>query len=296
MELSEPRPKKNCKLPKNVPLPMILKKDGSIHRIKGIFNRFSVCVVDPEDMKNIISMGYFGKANLSRNYPQFSNKRPEVVRKRQYERRKSWSEKDVSKDWKKVIVVPDSDEENDDFFTNLKPEYQIDKSGLKETVWLGLEEAFFLLESVKCLSITYNDNILSSEESWELFSETDPQFRQKYIVYHYYRAKNWVVKPGIKFGGDYLLYKQGPPFYHASYVVIIDVLDENLTRTASMSTRSMDNMSVLSLNRLCETAGKELIICQVIMNKSEKIHYTNLNNFSVKESLVKRWMVTQELN
>ncbi|XP_023026152.1 tRNA splicing endonuclease subunit 2 [Leptinotarsa decemlineata] len=296
MELTEPRPKKCCKLSKNLPLPVILKKDGTVHRINGFFNGFSVCITDKEDMKKIISMGYFGKANLSRNYPQFGDKRTEILRNRQYKKRKAWSEQTSSKDIRKIIVVPDSEDDNEDYFTNLRPEYQIDRSGLKETVWLSLEESFFLSETVKCLNIFNGKNILSSEECWKLFSEADPHFKQNYIVYFHFRAKNWVVKPGIKFGGDYLLYKQGPPFFHASYVVIIDFMNEDSTRNESMLRKSLDNVSLLSLNRLCETAGKELMICQVTGQQNEDIHYTNLGSFVVNELLVKRWMLTQELS
>lgn len=57
-----------------------------------------------------------------------------------------------------------------------------------------------------------------------------------------------------------MLYKQGPPFYHATYIVIIEVVNENDERNESLTNRPMDNVSLLGLNRLCETAGK------VIMN------------------------------
>ena len=32
-------------------------------------------------------------------------------------------------------------------------------------------------------------------------------------------TKGWVVRDGTKFGSDFLLYKHGPPFFHASYSV-----------------------------------------------------------------------------
>ena len=39
-----------------------------------------------------------------------------------------------------------------------------------------------------------------------------------YAAYHYYRSLGWVVKGGIKFCVDYLLYKRGPVFQHAEYI------------------------------------------------------------------------------
>jgi tRNA-splicing endonuclease subunit Sen2 len=43
----------------------------------------------------------------------------------------------------------------------------------------------------------------------------DNPFLVNYVVYHHYRSLGWVVKGGIKFCVDYLLYKRGPVFTHA---------------------------------------------------------------------------------
>lgn len=43
----------------------------------------------------------------------------------------------------------------------------------------------------------------------------DNPFLINYVVYHHYRSLGWVVKGGIKFCVDYLLYKRGPVFHHA---------------------------------------------------------------------------------
>ena len=39
-----------------------------------------------------------------------------------------------------------------------------------------------------------------------------------YAVFHHYRSLGWVVKPGIKFCVDWLLYKRGVVFSHAESV------------------------------------------------------------------------------
>lgn len=56
-----------------------------------------------------------------------------------------------------------------------------------------------------------NDNLVQP-------SHFDNPFLVNYVVYHHYRALGWVVKGGIKFCVDYLLYKRGPVFHHAEYV------------------------------------------------------------------------------
>lgn len=48
----------------------------------------------------------------------------------------------------------------------------------------------------------------------------DNPFLINYVVYHHYRSLGWVVKGGIKFCVDYLLYKRGPVFTHAEYAAL----------------------------------------------------------------------------
>jgi tRNA-splicing endonuclease subunit Sen2 len=42
-----------------------------------------------------------------------------------------------------------------------------------------------------------------------------------YVVYHHFRSLGWVVRSGIKFGVDFLLYNRGPVFSHAEFAIII---------------------------------------------------------------------------
>ncbi|XP_066253092.1 tRNA-splicing endonuclease subunit Sen2 [Euwallacea similis] len=294
MQLQEPKRKKYCKLAQDSSLPVILKKDESLAKITGYFNGFSVIVQDPDYMKIIISKGYFGKANFSRSYPQFSrNNQVKILRQRQFLSRQIVTTTKFMHE--KVIVIPDSDSENE-YFTDMRPKYEIDYSGLQENIWLGLEEAFFLASVVKCMDVKQNNEILPNNELWQIFKKTQPNFVVNYIIYYYYRAKNWVVKPGIKFGGDFLLYSQGPPFCHASYVIIIEVIDHYGQRIDSLTNRCMDNISILSLNRLCETSGKELLICQVKWPKNGEINYEDLSNIEIHEILLRRWIASQEKN
>jgi len=40
-------------------------------------------------------------------------------------------------------------------------------------------------------------------------------------VYHHFRSLGWVVRDGVKFAVDYLLYQKGPAFNHANFSVIV---------------------------------------------------------------------------
>lgn len=49
----------------------------------------------------------------------------------------------------------------------------------------------------------------------------DNPFLLKYAVFHHFRSLGWVVRPGIKFAVDYLLYLRGPAFTHAEFAIMI---------------------------------------------------------------------------
>jgi tRNA-splicing endonuclease subunit Sen2 len=51
--------------------------------------------------------------------------------------------------------------------------------------------------------------------------EPDNPFLLKYVVYHHFRSLGWVVRSGIKFAVDYMLYIRGPAFSHAEFAIMI---------------------------------------------------------------------------
>ncbi|OAL04441.1 SEN2 subunit of tRNA-splicing endonuclease [Phaeosphaeriaceae sp. SRC1lsM3a] len=51
--------------------------------------------------------------------------------------------------------------------------------------------------------------------------EPDNAFILRYVVFHHFRSLGWVVRPGIKFATDYLLYQRGPAFHHAEFAIMI---------------------------------------------------------------------------
>ncbi|XP_015275739.1 PREDICTED: tRNA-splicing endonuclease subunit Sen2 [Gekko japonicus] len=130
-----------------------------------------------------------------------------------------------------------------------------------EYLQLSLEEAFFLVYALGCLNIYYSEVPLSILKLWEFFSEVQPNFRTTYMAYHYFRCKGWVPKVGLKYGTDLLLYRKGPPFYHASYSVIAELVNGDFEGS---SQRSFSWRSLSSLNRTTANVSKELMFCYLI--------------------------------
>jgi tRNA-splicing endonuclease subunit Sen2 len=91
----------------------------------------------------------------------------------------------------------------------------------KEILQLAPEEALFLLQ-LNLLTIEHDDTPISLRQFLHLISTTsrpDDRFLVHYIVYYHFRRQRIIVKPGLKFGVDYLLYDRPIPFAHAQHCV-----------------------------------------------------------------------------
>lgn len=104
----------------------------------------------------------------------------------------------------KLLVLPDSDSDTDNYLKNIKPRIESEGFPIREALHLTFEETFFLLFGLGCLQVIHFDgSLLDINNAWLYFCKEKPDFLQKYVVYHYYRSKGWVVKPGLKYGGDF---------------------------------------------------------------------------------------------
>ncbi|NXH88089.1 SEN2 endonuclease, partial [Edolisoma coerulescens] len=164
-----------------------------------------------------------------------------------------------------------------------------------EYLQLSLEEAFFLVYALGCLSIYYGEEPLSIVKLWEVFSEVKPDFKTTYMAYHYFRGKGWVPKVGLKYGTDLLLYRKGPPFYHASYSVIAELVDDTFEGSLR---RPLSWMSLSGLNRTTANASKELMLCYLIrpsdMTAEEMSTPECMKRIKVQELIVTRWVSSRE--
>ncbi|XP_075220524.1 tRNA splicing endonuclease subunit 2 isoform X2 [Lycorma delicatula] len=166
------------------------------------------------------------------------------------------SEQNISNQSNHVVVIDDSGSEDESLSQSPQPRLCAEpiKTAV-ETLNLTLEEAFFLSFGLGCLQVVDLQGIfLSLRGMWHLYKDSQPGFISSYITYHYFRSKGWVVKPGAKFGGNFLLYKKGPPFYHASYIVLIKEVKNKYN--ILQERRELTWIKIMGLNRIAETAGK----------------------------------------
>jgi tRNA-splicing endonuclease subunit Sen2 len=92
----------------------------------------------------------------------------------------------------------------------------------KEVLQLAPEEALFLMNLNLLHICDSTGQILSLSQFLHLVttsSRPDDPFLVRYIVYYHFRRQRIIVKPGLKFGVDYLLYDNPIPFAHAGFCV-----------------------------------------------------------------------------
>ncbi|KAL0259005.1 tRNA splicing endonuclease subunit sen2 [Diplodia seriata] len=106
----------------------------------------------------------------------------------------------------------------------------------EEHLQLSLEEAFFLTYGLGVLEVVAA-RTKKTVEPLQLFQlcrslsyfppssalqvRPDDPFLLKYVVYHHFRSRGWVVRDGVKFSVDYMIYNRGPVFSHAEFAVHI---------------------------------------------------------------------------
>eukprot|EP00042_Codosiga_hollandica_P042616 m.394124 g.394124 ORF g.394124 m.394124 type:complete len:174 (+) comp56369_c0_seq15:1202-1723(+) len=129
---------------------------------------------------------------------------------------------------------------------------------------------------------------------WKRFLQLKPRFVETYVAYHHFRSCGWVPKSGLKFGVDFLLYREGPESFHSAHSVLVNMVDEETKLSASSSTRTMTWASLTNLGRLGSQVAKELMQVYVVrpstMQAGEMESADCLPLFKVQETLLRRWV------
>lgn len=178
----------------------------------------------------------------------------------------------------------------------------------QEILKLGLEEAYFLSYGLGVLSIVpeqTEDPFMNLDQLWStyrrIFNPNDlMQFPVIYAAYHYFRSRGWVVKCGLKFACDFLLYKEGPPFNHSEHavtVVRIRESDDHDNRDHQKLEPAIDWQHVNAMQRMSHGVRKKAILCHVIIGTDvtdeDFALVSVIEKLQVHCSLIQRWTPRQ---
>lgn len=197
----------------------------------------------------------------------------------------------------------------------------------QEHLQLTFEEAFFLIYGLGTLNVIDKDSntVMSTASLFSIFRrhsyfppclpsglKPDDPFLVSYVTYHHFRSLGWVVRPGIKFAVDYLLYNRGPVFSHAEFAVMIIPSYSHSYWTATpdrkIETQNKQSKSwwwLNSVNRVQSQVRKSLILAyvEVPAPDDEQVSYASaqvidgevdvgklLQRYKIREVSLKRWI------
>lgn len=133
--------------------------------------------------------------------------------------------------------------------------------------------------------------------------DSDDPFLVSYVVYHHYRSLGWIVRSGVKFGVDYLLYNRGPVFSHAEFALVVipsydhpywSETEERWTHAGEKQARSW--WWLHCVNRVQAQVRKSLVICYVEVppphdgQGMENDIGALLGRYKVRDVTIKRWV------
>ncbi|KAK8030369.1 hypothetical protein PG990_000103 [Apiospora arundinis] len=181
----------------------------------------------------------------------------------------------------------------------------------KEHLQLTREETFFLAFGLGVLKVR-------DEKSGELLSiqdlfntcrshsyfpprkvdlQPDDPFLVQYAVYHHFRSLGWVVRPGVKFGCDWLLYNRGPAFSHAEFAISVMPSYSDAGWKSQGRKAPAHNWHWLhSVNRVQSTAVKTLVLVYVdipLPGADEGDVASLLKQYRIREFMLKRWPINR---
>lgn len=200
----------------------------------------------------------------------------------------------------------------------------------QEHLQLNPSEAFFLVYALGILQIRVQNTstLLLPETLFTLFRQhsyfppretqdlqPDDPFLLQYVVYHHFRSLGWVVRPGIKFAVDWLLYLRGPVFSHAEFAIIVlpAYTHPHWRSTQQLQKLTKDKESkswwwLHCVNRVQSQVRKSLVICYVEVpppatgtavaeskTSTKEIDIGQvLKQYKVRELTLKRWTPNRE--
>ena len=200
----------------------------------------------------------------------------------------------------------------------------------QEHLQLNPSEAFFLSYALGIVQIRdqATSALLPTEALFTLFRQQsyfpprepqdlcpDDPFLLQYVVYHHFRSLGWVVRPGIKFAVDWLLYLRGPVFSHAEFaVIVLPAYTDPYWRSTEELSRSTTKKESKSwwwlhcVNRVQSQVRKSLVICYVELPPPSALSIQSeqrasvkginigriLKQYRVRELTLKRWTPNRE--
>nr|MDO8113098.1 tRNA-intron lyase [Candidatus Sigynarchaeota archaeon] len=121
-----------------------------------------------------------------------------------------------------------------------------------------LEAVYLVKKGWLIVEDTLSGKRYNAAEIQEIASKKYDKLREKSFVYEDLRAKGYIVRPGLKFGADFTVYRQGPGLDHSAFVVLV-LEHEN----------RISSMDMVRAGRLATSVKKRFVIASISSSESE---------------------------
>ncbi|RMG43254.1 MAG: tRNA-intron lyase [Methanobacteriota archaeon] len=108
------------------------------------------------------------------------------------------------------------------FFGKALGERKISPTYVPRPFVLSYFDTLYLLEHGIIRLVDDNGKLLSAEEFREFAKDRYEDFETKYYFYRILRKKQYVPRPGMKFGSDFIVYSKGPGLEHSEWVFHVE--------------------------------------------------------------------------
>lgn len=129
--------------------------------------------------------------------------------------------------------------------------YKPRDKNIQSPLELSIMEAAYLVEK-GLIRVIYTGRLLDYNELLDIGSSRVSKFKALYSVYRDLKQRGFIVRRGLKFGCDYLVYRYGPGIDHAPFGVLVYSSNEEI-----------DPVELIRAGRLLHSVRKKLIIAIV---------------------------------
>lgn len=136
-----------------------------------------------------------------------------------------------------------------------------DESEANAYLELSLLEANYLQEK-GVLRVSLGGKPITQKRLRRFSKEQFHLFEEFYTVYKDLRGRGYVVRPAMKFGADFAVYKYGPGIDHAPF--IIHVLP---------SSAEIDPIEIVRTGRLSHTVRKKFVLATIDVVQKKVLYY-----------------------
>lgn len=184
------------------PFPVDNIVPGSDYIFSGYFTGINVEIFDAESIRKIYENGSFGIGSRTQAAPKVlwnGQIAPTKLSKTIYDKKCELREQLGNCENNTEIIISNADVKIDSMEA-----VHIDPFHVEESLVLTLEESFFLHSTLKCLRIMdVQGRTMQTDEILHKYCKLKSHFWTHFVAYSYLRSKNWIVKCGLKFGGDF---------------------------------------------------------------------------------------------